>query len=307
MSLCHRLVTHYARFPRPTGSAATFLRSAGAFRSSTTHGQRSSLSLKQVRNLATLAPAPSSENEYNFFNFTHGRWVSPDESLILARNYRKFDIAALKRVVEDAVSRSTLSEGVRVVSMRKTREGPRHRGFSLALDNGQNVVARIPFAHYDRPLEQLGRTYTTPSPALTHVIQSEVATIAYARDVLGIPIPRVLAWSADPSTTPVQSEYIVMEAASGVPLEDVWPEMNQAEKLGLVKAWMDVQGKMTAKLSGGYGSIYFREHVDPASAVEFTTDGRHDVRFVLGPSTDSRFWNAERQYLDVDRGPCEYT
>lgn len=49
-----------------------------------------------------------------------------------------------------------------------------------------------------------------------------------------VPVPRVLAWNANPSN-PVGAEYIVMEKALGVQLFKVWDKMSDLDKLSIVQ------------------------------------------------------------------------
>jgi len=75
--------------------------------------------------------------------------------------------------------------------------------YSVKFDNGTEVIARIP-----HPIAGPSR----------NVIASEVATMDFLRTVLGLPVLRVLAWSASDSR--FGSAYIIMEKAEGMTLED---------------------------------------------------------------------------------------
>ncbi|KAF3009677.1 hypothetical protein E8E13_008293 [Curvularia kusanoi] len=81
------------------------------------------------------------------------------------------------------------------------------------------IVARLPFA------------LAGPARLTTH---SEVATIKYLQKHTTIPIPKILAWSDDPSN-PIGSEYIVMEHASGVSLHQRWSTMDLSERLHCIR------------------------------------------------------------------------
>lgn len=70
--------------------------------------------------------------------YTTGRWLNRDELQREAR-YRKFDFPALcKKVV------NTCSGATKVIRYEK-KEGGFNRVFILYLDNGERVVARVPF------------------------------------------------------------------------------------------------------------------------------------------------------------------
>ena len=73
------------------------------------------------------------------------------------------------------------------------------------MEDGQRVIAKIP--------------HTIAGP-LVLTTASEVATMEFARAILNIPVPKVLAWSAT-DQNPVEMEYIIMEEATGSQLHDV--------------------------------------------------------------------------------------
>ncbi|KAI1977184.1 hypothetical protein LOZ55_003706 [Ophidiomyces ophidiicola] len=51
----------------------------------------------------------------------------------------------------------------------------------------------------------------------------------YARDILGLRVPRVLDWSSDPNNQ-VGCEYIIMEKVEGTALGDVWYNLSDKSK-----------------------------------------------------------------------------
>ena len=60
---------------------------------------------------------------------------------------------------------------------------------------------------------------------------------------LGIPVPKVLSWSAV-NDNPVESEYIIMEGATGVQLSKVWDEMKLREKFRIVEDLVEMEKKL---------------------------------------------------------------
>ena len=66
-----------------------------------------------------------------------------------------------------------------------------------------------------------------------------------ARSVLGIPVPKVLAYSAD-AANPVGSEYILMEEAKGVQLSSLWDGMEIDDQANIVKSLMEIDAKFLA-------------------------------------------------------------
>ncbi len=66
----------------------------------------------------------------------------------------------------------------------------------LTLDNGKEVIARLPF----------------PMAGPPHLLTaSEAATMEFLRTVLSVPVPQVLSWSSRADSTPVGAEFIIME------------------------------------------------------------------------------------------------
>ncbi|KAJ0420258.1 phosphotransferase family protein [Aspergillus carlsbadensis] len=151
----------------------------------------------------------------------------------------------------------------------------------MSMDNGMNVIARIP-----HPIAGLRRYMTA----------SEVATMDFARSVLDIPTPQVFAWSAGPSS-PVQSEYIIMAEAPGVQLDGVWGDLSLEQK------------KMISVSFTRYGSFYYASETIPGAtpvairgnvSVDLRDAATH--RFCIGPSAERDWWNGERATMDTDRG-----
>lgn len=75
-----------------------------------------------------------------------------------------------------------------------------------------------------------------------------------ARTVLEIPVPKVLSWSAEVEN-PVESEYILMEEASGNQLGEIWDEMEIHDKLKIVDDIVAIEKKFL--------SLSFNRFVSP--------------------------------------------
>lgn len=219
----------------------------------------------------------------HFFSYTSGRWIH-NESHQLSLRYRRFNVNALKEVVARA------GGGNIVLKMKKLAEGSHNKVFHCTLDNGRELIARIPTI-----LAGPGHLVTA----------SEVATIDFVRSQLGIPVPRVLAWCSDASSTPVEAEYIVMEKAAGIELGKVWDKMSSDAKDAVVREWVGIESSLLAPISGGYGSVFYRDDIDQTLSRDILVDGTRQDRFVVGPSVSPDFWEGERRDMDIDRGPCE--
>ncbi|GKZ60332.1 hypothetical protein AnigIFM49718_006674 [Aspergillus niger] len=117
-----------------------------------------------------------------------------NEDKQLKKRYVKFNPTELQRVAGQAMGEDHCPFIV------KFAEGGFNKVFLLGTNSGKEIIARIPTPIAGPP------HYTTAS---------EVATMAFLRDILGVPIPKVLAYSTD-STNPVGAEYIVMERIEGL-------------------------------------------------------------------------------------------
>ncbi|KAF2235720.1 hypothetical protein EV356DRAFT_522818 [Viridothelium virens] len=162
------------------------------------------------------------------------------------------------------------------------------------MDDGSIVIARIPNPNAGPPFK------TTAS---------EVATMDFARTVLQIPVPKVLSWSAG-AENPVESEYILMEEATGNQLGEVWDEMELYDKLKIVDDIVSIEKKFLSHSFTRYGSLYFAEDTFPGcEKAEITGDLSQSLkeevgnRFVIGPVVDREFWHRERASMHIDRGP----
>ena len=120
-----------------------------------------------------------------------------------------------------------------------------NRLFSLTLDNGKEVVVRMPFKN------------AGPRTLLT---QSEVATMDFLRTKFGFPIPKVLAWNPSPNK-PAGCEYMVMEQCSGEMLANRVDSLSQVSMFAAQIA--EMQTRLALIKFSLYGSIYYKDNVSP--------------------------------------------
>lgn len=130
--------------------------------------------------------------------------------------------------------------------------------FIFTLDDSSRVVARLPF------------TSAGPTEFPT---ASEVATIQYCackthlrgassanylyhvvQRNTSIPIPEILDWSDD-AVNIVGSEYIIMEHAAGIPLQQKWPYMSGDQKVACIDAIYKKLREMVDLNFSAYGSL----------------------------------------------------
>ncbi|KAH9220296.1 kinase-like domain-containing protein [Leptodontidium sp. 2 PMI_412] len=209
----------------------------------------------------TMSTNSTSPHEH-FFHYTSGRWLWDEESQRRER-FVAFNVQELQRIAAESVGAQCC------VSITKLAEGGYNKVFRLVMDNGSVAIARLPNPN-------AGPTQKTTA--------SEVATMDFARTVLNIPVPKVFAWSAA-ANNPVDAEYIIMEEAPGIQLED-----------GLV----EIEKKLLSVSFTRYGNIYFASDAFPGcEAAKVVGDisaelkGVVEKRFVIGPVVDRDFWNGK--------------
>jgi hypothetical protein len=96
------------------------------------------------------------ETTNNFFRYTSGRWLY-DEHLQFERRFVKFNVQALQQVASKVL-------GAQCVQMTKLPEGLYNKVFSLKMENGEEVLARIPNPNAGHP---------------QYCVASEVATLDF--------------------------------------------------------------------------------------------------------------------------------
>jgi hypothetical protein len=173
------------------------------------------------------------------------------------------------------------------VSIEKLAEGGFNRVFLLRMDDGFEVIAKIPYRK------------TAPAHYLT---ASEVATMQFVQQHLDVPVPSVYAWSSDKSNS-VGVEYIIMQKVGGVPLSDIWWSLRGRQMLTVIEQLVQFQSKMFKTPLSSYGSLYFKTSLPLGQG---NSPGGTDYdNWCLGPVTDMAFWHDGREDLSIDRGPCK--
>ncbi|UPX16985.1 uncharacterized protein EKO05_0007364 [Ascochyta rabiei] len=226
------------------------------------------------------------DNE-DYYRYTSGRWLWNEDAQLRER-YKRFNVAELKKIAAKTIGAETC------VSMSKLAEGGFNKIFRLVMDDGTIVIARIPNPNAGPPFK------TTAS---------EVATMDFARTVLEIPVPKVLSWSGE-AENPVESEYILMEEATGNQLGEIWDEMELHDKLKVVDDIVAFERKFSSISFTRYGNLYFADDAFPGcekaevvGSLSQLLKDMAETRFVIGPVVDRGFWHRERAAMDLDRGP----
>ncbi|KAL2849691.1 kinase-like domain-containing protein [Aspergillus pseudodeflectus] len=221
------------------------------------------------------------------YKYTRHRWLV-DEQNELSKRYLKFNLRGL---IDVAVG---VCEGARYCTrVIKCSESLSSKAFILRMDNGMQVVAKLPNPGAGAP------KYATAS---------EVATHELLRDVFKLPVPRILAWSYDASSNPVGAEYIISEKAPGVRLSTVWQQWPRKSKVKMVEQITDMENTLSSVSFPSHGSVYLKDDLRSltGNADDISANGVPDEalsRFTIGPLTSAELWEGNRGEMDLDRGP----
>jgi hypothetical protein len=258
---------------------------------------------KSKYNIALLT---SSDLDYSedLFNYTRCRAVC-NEKREMAQRHIRFNVNELARCAADAVCAETC------ISIEKYPDGMYNKSMLLTMDNGSQVVAKVPNPNAGQP------HFTTASEVATmdfvRIFSACVTTtqlIIQVRNILGIPVPKVLAWSSRAHENAVGAEYIIMDKAPGIELERVWPSMKIEDRLAVVKTIAAFQQAWTSVSFTKFGSLYFASDLKEIFGDEplyTNSDGVKvaDRRFAVGPSTGREMMDYGRATIEFDRGPCK--
>ncbi|KAF2455315.1 kinase-like domain-containing protein [Lineolata rhizophorae] len=234
--------------------------------------------------------------EEELYRYTRYRWLcnGPEN---LAVRYRKFNISALVDATVNAVG-----DGARpCVKLLKCIEGQYNKAFIMTMDNGVEVLAKIPNPNAGPVF------YTTAS---------EVATRHFLRTVLNLPISRIYAYSSNP-LNPVGVEYIIEEKAEDVPLGTLWYQWQTESQVNLVTQLVDFETELMSLSFRRHGCIYYKKDLEKKGLRAYDLEARPLLPggrasepdpalvedFALGPLTEARLWEGDRATMELDRGP----
>ena len=209
----------------------------------------------------------------------------------LSERYLRFNVDELKKVAVECTGH------VSCKSIKKLAEGGASKVFLLTMEDGFEVVAKLP----------------TPIAGPSHYLtSSEVATMEFLRQELLFPIPRIYGWnsSSSPTTNPVGAEYIIMERLRGVPLNLKWKTLSRKEMLVIIKQLCELESTLFNTTFSHYGSLYYRNSLSPeqqSPQLYCKDEPLAAKRWCVGPTAAPSFWHGERKDLDLKRGPCKHT
>ncbi|KAF2732731.1 phosphotransferase enzyme family protein [Polyplosphaeria fusca] len=240
----------------------------------------------------------------DLFNYTRGRFVC-DEGYEISQRRVRFNVNELARCAAETIGAKLC------VNIKKYPDGMYNKSMLLTMDNGSQVVAKVPNPNAGIPHFTTANEVATMDFVrfISGVIASRYLTdILQSRNVLGTPVPRVFAWSSKVQENPVGAEYIIMEKIAEIELERVWPSMNIKDRLALFKTIAGFQKAWTSVSFKKFGGLYCAKDLEESASNEpLYVDANGiditDERFVIGLSTGRESIDNGRATIDFDRGP----
>lgn len=212
---------------------------------------------------------------------------SYNEHLRRAERYRSFNVDELKKVFAESTGQAPGA----LTSLKKLSEGGLNRIIQATFQDGQEVLARIPY-----PL-------VAPKQRL---LASEVATLDYLH-TKSLPVPKVLSYNASLSNNPVGVEYMIYEKIQGSSLTAKWYYMTPEARKNIVGQILDLEEVLFNLRFPASGSLYHRRDLDHnADCLHVHGKADSPQEIVLGPTAHSAWYYKDRESLDLDRGPCSY-
>ena len=210
-----------------------------------------------------------------------------NENERMAERYVRFNVPALMSIAATAVGRD------RCVEINKIAEGGFNKVFLLTMNDGYEVIARLP----------------TPIAGPAHyTTASEVATMDFLRTRLDIPVPKIFASASRAGDgNSVGAEYIIMEKMQGESLASRWSSLSTKELAEVMQNIVDIEHRLFTACYSEYGSVYYKEDLgEVCNNIPSEQNGVHpaDNQFVIGPTANRSFWTEERSQMTLDRGPC---
>ena len=213
---------------------------------------------------------------YYGFDFSYSMSARFNEAERLNERYVKFRPTELQRIAGNALEQDYCPD------IAKLAEGGFNKVFLLRAKNGREVVARIPTPVAGPP------HYTTAS---------EVATMDFLRDILKLPVPKVLAYSTS-SDNPIGAEYILMERVEGESLSSRWLSLTTEEVKEIMTQIANMERKIFDFHFPAYGCLFHKKDLGEETQIPIVED------FCIGPVSARQFWHGERRKTEIDRGPC---
>lgn len=129
----------------------------------------------------------------------------------------------------------------------------------------------------------------------------------YVRNILGVPVPQVYAWSSS-ADNPVGAEYILMEKCPGIELHKVWDTITDLQKTAIIHKLVGYEAGFASSTLPMYGSLYYAKDLnstknDQCILPPLEKNTRRCPAFAIGPTTDRKFFDHGRAGATANQGP----
>ncbi|KAH8994892.1 hypothetical protein EDB92DRAFT_239679 [Lactarius akahatsu] len=188
-------------------------------------------------------------------------------TLILPRDD---ELEVLGRTVEQSLGRS-------VQSIDVIGRDPLSRTFSVAMQDGNHLIARIADSHMP-----IG------------IMESEIATMKFVHERTSIPVPKILAYELDQSH-PLGAHILLEKVSGGVRLDTIFDDLPAEVQDSLVTQLAHFMLEASHLSFPAIGSILLPQSPGPATDPAAVPP--------LGPLTHPCFYVDGRNALSLDRGP----
>lgn len=126
------------------------------------------------------------------------------------------------------------------------------------------------------------------------------------RENTSVPVPKVLAWSTETESSSVGAEYMITDAAPGVPLKDVWNQMTGLQHIECIRSIASIAKELCGLEFTTLGSLYLDTPNKPPGCIPL------DGKYCVGPHCARQHWGydgvGKRKELDTSegcQGPCK--
>ncbi|KAK2873745.1 hypothetical protein FQN49_002108 [Arthroderma sp. PD_2] len=200
--------------------------------------------------------------------FTSDRWLWNERQQLEVR-YINFDMAELLKVAALAIDADSCAKVV------KASEGQYNKVFQLTMNDGREVIAKLPNFN-------AGREHFSTA--------SEVATMDFLRNVLHIPVPKIYAWSSRASDNPVKAD------------------IKGKRKAQIVQQVVEIERSLASTKFTKFGALYYKQDLPGSdNSAPLYVDGSgnvvHNTEFVIGPTNHRSFFDFGKGGLNIDCGP----
>lgn len=241
-----------------------------------------------------------------FYKYSWGTWINNDAEE-KAKRETQFSLKGLVEVLRENLTAADKDVNIEVKTIASLSEGKHHRLYLVHTTgvSTEDADATVPYV-LRIPYPGLGS-----KEFISQRLKSEVATMDFIKKVIvqdaKFQIPDVIAWSADASKTPLESQFILTNYVEGNSLMKFWDPASQdlPSKQRVIQPIVDTFAALTSRVQfNKYGSLYFTEDSADQNGLPYD-DVSKDLadRWRIGPTTESQFWKNTLPNDSKLRGP----